>query len=149
MVIASEWVRSSEHPVKLLYQLVNGIERALRSNLAQLSVISSFWTLFVGIYATKRKSCTGVPWRPFNCCCTVTPTFATSFIFIPTYHSLHVCSHQALLCTRLAACHVPLVFAWAPVIFTWGQAWVCLGVAMYATGVNHCAGCVFYIATLH
>ena len=43
---------------------------------------------------------------------TVTPTFATSFIFdnfIPTYHSLHVCSCQALLCARLAACHVPLV----------------------------------------
>ena len=43
---------------------------------------------------------------------TVTPTFATSFIFdnfIPTYHSLHVCSRQALLCARLAACHVPLV----------------------------------------
>ena len=43
---------------------------------------------------------------------TITPTFATSFIFdnfIPTYHSLHVCSRQALLCARLAACHVPLV----------------------------------------
>ena len=38
--------------------------------------------------------------------------FATSFIFdnyISTYHSLHVCSRQALLCARLAACHVPLV----------------------------------------
>ena len=29
--------------------------------------------------------------------------------FIPTYHSLHVCSYQALLCAKLAACHVPLV----------------------------------------
>ena len=29
--------------------------------------------------------------------------------FIPTYHSLHVCSHQALLCARLAACVVILV----------------------------------------
>ena len=40
---------------------LNGIERAPRSNLARLPAISSFWTLFVGIYATKRKSCTGVP----------------------------------------------------------------------------------------
>ena len=29
--------------------------------------------------------------------------------FIPTYHSLHVCSHQALLCVKHAACRVPLV----------------------------------------
>ena len=38
--------------------------------------------------------------------------FATSIIFdnlISTYHSLHVCSHQALISARLAACHVPLV----------------------------------------
>ena len=44
---------------------------------------------------------------------TVTPTFAASFLFdnfIPTYHSLHVCSRQALLCARLAACHAPLVY---------------------------------------
>ena len=26
-------------------------------------------------------------------------------------HSLHVCSRQALLCVRLAVCHVPLVTA--------------------------------------
>ena len=26
-----------------------------------------------------------------------------------TYHSLHVCGRQTLLCTRLAACYVPLV----------------------------------------
>ena len=42
------------------YRLVNGIEQAPRSNLARLPAISSFWTLFVGIHATKRKSCTGV-----------------------------------------------------------------------------------------
>ena len=38
--------------------------------------------------------------------------FATSIMFenfIPTYRSMHVCSRQALLCARLAACHVPLV----------------------------------------
>ena len=35
--------------------------------------------------------------------------FATSFDnFIPTYHSLHVCSCQTLLCVKLAACRVPL-----------------------------------------
>ena len=36
--------------------------------------------------------------------------FATSTIFdnfIPTYHSLHVCSRQALLCARLAAFMYP------------------------------------------
>ena len=69
----------------------------------------------MGIYATERKSCTGVPRGPFTrcCTCTVTPTFATSFDnFIATYHSLHVCSRQALLCARLAACHVPLVYTW-------------------------------------
>ena len=83
------------------YRSVNGIERAPRSNLARLPAISRVWTLFVGIYATERKSCTGVP-------CTVTPTFATSLDnFIPTYHLLHVCSRQALLCARLAACRVP------------------------------------------
>ena len=92
------------------YRSVNGIERVPRSNLARLPAITSFWTLFVGIHATERKSCTGVLCRPFNHCCTVTPTFATSFDnFIPTYHSLHVCSRQALLCARLAACRVPLV----------------------------------------
>ena len=37
------------------YQSVNGIE------LARLPAISSFWTLFVGIYTTERKSCTGIP----------------------------------------------------------------------------------------
>ena len=36
------------------------IERATRSNLARLPVISSFWTLFLGIHATERKSCTCV-----------------------------------------------------------------------------------------
>ena len=30
----------------------------------------------------------------------------------PTYRSLHVFSHQALLCARLAACHVPLVIVY-------------------------------------
>ena len=113
MAIASERVRS-ERPVKLLsVGKINGIEQALRSNLARLPAISSFWILFVGIYATERKSCNGIP-GPFNrcctCTCTVTPTFATSFDnFIPTYHSLHVCSRQALLCARLAECRVPLV----------------------------------------
>ena len=43
------------------YRLVNGIERAPRSNLARLPAIRSFWTLFVGGYVTERKSCTGVP----------------------------------------------------------------------------------------
>ena len=44
------------------YRSVNGIEQAPRSNLARLPAISySFWTLFVGIYTTERKSCTGVP----------------------------------------------------------------------------------------
>ena len=41
----------------------------------------------------------------------LTPTFV-NFIFgnfIPTYHLLHVCGHQTLLCARLAACRVPLV----------------------------------------
>ena len=42
------------------YRSVNDIERAPRSNLARLPAISSFWTLFVGIHATERKSCTGV-----------------------------------------------------------------------------------------
>ena len=30
--------------------------------------------------------------------------------FIPTYHLLHAFSRQTLLCARLAACHVPLVY---------------------------------------
>ena len=42
------------------YRSVNDIERALRSSLARLPAISSFWTIFVGIHATERKSCTGV-----------------------------------------------------------------------------------------
>ena len=42
------------------YRSVNDIERAPHSNLARFSAISSFWTLFVGIHATERKSCTGV-----------------------------------------------------------------------------------------
>ena len=86
-----------------------GISVSLRSNLARLQAISSFWTPFVGIYATKRKSCTGVPWGPFNhcCTCTVTPTFATSFDnFIPTYQSLHVCCVVARLCFARGLVHV-------------------------------------------
>ena len=42
------------------YRSVNDIERVPRSNLARLLAISSLWTLFVGIHATERKSCTGV-----------------------------------------------------------------------------------------
>ena len=34
----------------------------------------------------------------------------TKISFSPTYHSLHVCSRQALLCARVAACRVPLVY---------------------------------------
>ena len=94
-----------------LYWLVNGIERAPRSNLARLSAISSFWTLFVEIYATKRKSCTVVP-----CMRAIEPllymysnTLHLLLLLTITYHSLHLCSRQAQLCMRLAACHVPLV----------------------------------------
>ena len=47
MVIASERVHS-EHPWSSFYRSVNGIERALLSNLARLPAISSFWTQFVG-----------------------------------------------------------------------------------------------------
>ena len=36
----------------------------------------------------------------------IAPSFDNS---IPTYHLLHVCNRQALLCTRLAACCVLLL----------------------------------------
>ena len=58
---------------------------------------------------------------------TVTPTFATSFIFdnfIPTYHSLHVCSCQALLCARLAACKLRNVFEYRQCKVTLACLWV-------------------------
>ena len=37
------------------YRSVNGTERAPRNNLARFPAISSFWTLFVGIYATESS----------------------------------------------------------------------------------------------
>ena len=86
---------------------LNGIERAPRSNLARLPAISSFWTLPKESHALvfhEGHSTAAVHVQ------LVTPTFATSFdSFIPTYHSLYVCSCQALFCVRLAACRVPLV----------------------------------------
>ena len=119
------------------YRSVNDIERAPRSNLARLPAISSFWTLFVGIHATERKSCTGVHeghstaavqrlssvchlcpqyqlsiWQQLTPTFTITIAITINFIFgnfIPTYHSLHVCGRQTLLCARLTACRVPLV----------------------------------------
>ena len=91
------------------YRSVNGIERALLSNLARLPAISSFWTQFVGepkashalviheghlTAAVQRLSGIAV------CHLVSTPlvamqvnAFATSIIFnnfIPIYHSLHV-----------------------------------------------------------
>ena len=61
MAIASERVVVNIQ-MSSFYRLVNDMERVLRSNLARLPSISSFWTLFVrvGIHATERKSCTGV-----------------------------------------------------------------------------------------
>ena len=59
MAIASERVRIVNIQSSF-YRSVNNIEQALHSNLARLPAISSFWTLFVGIHATERKSCTGV-----------------------------------------------------------------------------------------
>ena len=129
MAIASEPVHS-EHPVKLL-SVVNGIERALRSNLAWIPAMSSFWTLFVEIYATERKSYTGVPWRPFNRCCSETlgycslshSVYPTQYIKINSGNAKKVHEVNAFA-TQLYLRNMPIkVYMWilTPIIMTLKQ----------------------------
>ena len=82
------------------YRSVNGIERAPCSNLARLPAISSFWTLFVGIYATKRKSCTGVSTSFFPCILQLFNQFAINSVF-PKASTMNLLMHTKQLTIEL------------------------------------------------
>ena len=96
------WIRSGA---------VNGIEQAPHSNLARLSAISSFWTLFVGGDFTLPKESHALVFHEGHSIAAIHVQFQLTISFF-----MHVYSRQALLCARLAACHVPLVY----VLFVFG-----------------------------